>query len=569
MPGFVLRQLKRDQYILDHDGVLLYRNNNKNPEKGQSAPVLRVVVPGVLKLAFLQYYHKSTIAIHQGRDRMRANMKHRLYWIGMDKDIGAYCESCHDCQVVKTRPNKRHGLMQQFRAKRPFELVAVDLVGPLPVTTKDNVYIMSMMDLYSNMIQLVPLKNKLANNVAINILDNWVYRYGPMTKLLSDLGSEFISDVLKVMCGVFGIKKLFTTAYSPSTNGQLERFHDYLKQRLALIMDENEMDFFDGRGDWDNYLAAIAFSYNNTINRMTKYAPYTIIYNHAIVYPGDMILDFRAIRESIPTLSKSKREFIEMLEKQSVIINENLQRSHKHYDEQRRRYYDRKQVEYKYKVDDIVMFFVGDRYTGTERKLYPKFLGPFRVIEIKSPVLCKIQHIRDQYKMDAHVRKLKQYHLVNNVVSIDIQRQAGKARVRRQKLQEFPRENSANTNIAADEPRNIPPMTAAPDAEIQLDFNVSQNVSQSVLQNVSQNVLQNVSSDVLQTSLESKKIEEKEEILSENEKSENKIVTTDNTKLCKDKSNHARIGKPVEDESIAARVIRRRRERNALRSGKQ
>jgi len=48
---------------------------------------------------------------------------------------------------------------------------------------------------------------------------NWVHQ------LLSDRGSEFESQLFSQLMSWLGIDKLRTTAYKPSTNGVVERFH--------------------------------------------------------------------------------------------------------------------------------------------------------------------------------------------------------------------------------------------------------------------------------------------------------------------------------------------------------
>ena len=45
---------------------------------------------------------------------------------------------------------------------------------------------------------------------------------------------------------ILGVKQLFTSTYHPQTNGMLERFHRFLKERLVTIVVDKNLDFTRG-----------------------------------------------------------------------------------------------------------------------------------------------------------------------------------------------------------------------------------------------------------------------------------------------------------------------------------
>ena len=169
---------------------------------------------------------------------MLRTMKRTVYWPGMQQDIMSLCATCKFCQKVKKPTQKRTGLMKQVSETQVNELVQIDLVGPLPTTTEGNKYLLTCRDVFSGFTQAIPIKNKTSKNVTLHLLNHWIYRFGPMKQLLSDLGTEFDNKLLQLICERLRIKKLRTTAYSPQTNGAIERLHRYLKERLALIAEE-------------------------------------------------------------------------------------------------------------------------------------------------------------------------------------------------------------------------------------------------------------------------------------------------------------------------------------------
>ena len=249
-------------------------------------PKRAYIIPPRLRHPIMDYFHKSMHTLHQGVERMTNLMKYRVYWKNMNAEIKEYIAECIPCKVGKQTPNKREGYMQLFAVQKPFEIVHMDIVGPLPMTRSGNRYILTIMDRYSRMIKLVPLAVTTASAICLAFRDNWILQYGVPDNTLTDRGSYFTGLLFRVLSKIFGFDPKFTTSYHPKTNGRLERFHRHLKQRLRVLANDLGLDFLDS-DDWDIYLPNIAFSYNITPNRMTKHSPYEIIYDDWIKLPID------------------------------------------------------------------------------------------------------------------------------------------------------------------------------------------------------------------------------------------------------------------------------------------
>ena len=151
------------------------------------------------------------------------------------------------------------------------------------------------------------------------------------------------------------MKCLFTTSYHPETNGRLERFHRYLKQKLRVLAHERGLDF-ESSDDWDMYLPNIAFSYNITPNAINGFAPYSIIYDNWIKLPIDRILNRNTDDVISSSIEKYKnpmdarirpvkingkhRAFISTLRKHREHLQMELEQSRIEYDTKRKAYYD-------------------------------------------------------------------------------------------------------------------------------------------------------------------------------------------------------------------------------------
>ncbi|KAL5019661.1 hypothetical protein ScPMuIL_002553, partial [Solemya velum] len=115
--------------------------------------------------------------------------------------------------------------------EEPFSRIAIDFVGPLPLTERKNRYILVCVDYATRYPEAFALSNQNAETVA-ECLVSLFSRVGVPKEILSDQGSNFMSDLMKELCRLLSIKKLSSTPYHPQTNGLVEKFNGTLKTML-------------------------------------------------------------------------------------------------------------------------------------------------------------------------------------------------------------------------------------------------------------------------------------------------------------------------------------------------
>jgi hypothetical protein len=71
-------------------------------------------------------------------------------------------------------------------------------------------------------------------------------------------------QVLPCLTNILGVKQVFTSAYRPSYNGQIERWNATLVDALTHV---------DTERDWDLHLGTACLSYNSSVHSSTGYAP--------------------------------------------------------------------------------------------------------------------------------------------------------------------------------------------------------------------------------------------------------------------------------------------------------
>jgi transposase InsO family protein len=71
--------------------------------------------------------------------------------------------------------------------------------------------------------------------------------------LLTDNGPQFTAKYFQAAYAELGLSKVFTTAYHPQTNGQVERYNRMMLANLRAYVAKRQ-------DDWDDYTSAVTFS---------------------------------------------------------------------------------------------------------------------------------------------------------------------------------------------------------------------------------------------------------------------------------------------------------------------
>ena len=111
-------------------------------------PIYQLIVPSTLRSKVLHQLHNQACSGHLGIRKTIGRLRRRFYWVGYKNDVKVWCATCLECQKRKS-PNKKFvAPMKQYIVGAPFERVALDIMGPLPESTKGNKYILVVSDYF-------------------------------------------------------------------------------------------------------------------------------------------------------------------------------------------------------------------------------------------------------------------------------------------------------------------------------------------------------------------------------------------------------------------------------------
>lgn len=225
--------------------------------------------------------HDSKLAGHYGFNRTYSKVKSRYSWPTMKSDIRMYIKKCESCQKNKTNFKPTRQPMQiTTTSEKPFEKLALDVVGPLPITESGNRFILTAQDDLTK----YSLANAIPNHESLTIaktLTKTITKFGIPVSILTDQGSDFTSQLMKDLTNLFKTKHITSTPYHPQTNGSLERSHLTLKDYLKHYINPHQ-------NDWDEYIDFAMFSYNTSVHKSTNFTPYELLFGHTAFLPSSI-----------------------------------------------------------------------------------------------------------------------------------------------------------------------------------------------------------------------------------------------------------------------------------------
>ncbi|GMF17037.1 unnamed protein product [Phytophthora fragariaefolia] len=119
---------------------------------GELGVTLRLVVPKTMIDEVLQNCHNSIEGGPQGLVRTYHCVKADYYWIGLYADVVKHVQSCEDCSTSKSKPHLKGYSPGNVMSDRPFHVVSMDFVIPLPRTRRSNTALLLFQDNFSGFV---------------------------------------------------------------------------------------------------------------------------------------------------------------------------------------------------------------------------------------------------------------------------------------------------------------------------------------------------------------------------------------------------------------------------------
>ncbi|KAK1568798.1 hypothetical protein Q3G72_028909 [Acer saccharum] len=336
-------------------------------KKSFTGPYLRCVTP---RKAYdvLKSLHQEECGNHSGaRSLSNRAITAGYYWPTMRIDSQNHVKSCDKCQRFAPISHLPPGMLNSISAPWPFMKWGMDIVGKLPAT-----------------------------------LGDVVYMFGVPKEIVTDNGSQFISFDFKNFCKKYAIKLSFSTPRYPQANGQAESTNKTIVNTLKKRLEAE-------KSQWAEKLPEILWSYRTTPRRSTGETPFSLVYGSEAVIPIETRLS--TARSENPDEEQNNLELSFELDHLDERRDRAALRTQS-YQQQVARHYNKKVNVRVFKLHDWVLrrVFQNTREEGAG-KLGPTWEGPYQITDVVKRGAYKIRGLDGRKRHNSwNALHLKQYH---------------------------------------------------------------------------------------------------------------------------------------------------------------
>ena len=345
----------------------------------------------------MEQLHSGMLEGHLGVDKTVAKIRERFYWPGMYHDVEQWVSTCHSCATRKTAPQRNRGPLQTIKVGYPLQLVAVDILGPLPESSTGNSYILVAADHFTKWMEAYAIPNQEAVTVAKKLVDQMFCRFSPPDQLHLDQGKQFESAVVQEICKILGMQKSRTSPYHPQCDGVVERFNRTLLDMLATTTHNHPFD-------WEDQLPKVCIAYNTSVQASTGYTPFFLMFGREARMPVDLMYSTDTARPPVVPTAQYAAGTKKSLQEAYRQVRRKLAVAHA----RRKDHYDKKIHGQPFKIGDLVWLHSPAVPRGKSKKLHHPWSGPYRVITKISESDYRIKKLRGNRRLQiVHFNRLK------------------------------------------------------------------------------------------------------------------------------------------------------------------
>ena len=244
------------------------------------------------------------------------------------------------------------------------------------------------------MIHLAPTSKQCTREEAARLYLDHVYRmHGLLRSIVSDQDPRFTGKFWQQMFGLLGTKLHPSTAYHPQTDGKMERANRIIVQMLQTTLEDDTT--------WDEQLALVEHTYNSTVQALTGYTPFYLIYGRDVLSPVTHLAEAVTLGTINPVVQQrleSWRRIHRKVERRLAQAQKWMIRS-----------LVPRKAPVKFREGQQVMLKTTEK--SDLPKLRKQWAGPFNVVQAVNPVAVKLALTRAYKRLHpvVHVSKIKPY----------------------------------------------------------------------------------------------------------------------------------------------------------------
>jgi hypothetical protein len=389
-----------ESFIIKDD--LVYRVWTPQSRNLKGRTFHQLVVPRNLRKDILFECHDGLLSGHLGVDKTLFRLQERFWWPGIRKDCHYYVMTCDSCNSKKTPIGvKRAGKLINIKApSQPFHTIGMDFVGPLTKTKRGNRYILVLVDYLTKWPEAFALPDQAAESVAKIVVEEIICRHGAPSKILSDRGKNFMSNLVARVLKLLDVEKISTTAYHPQTDGQVENENKTLITGLSMYT-RTKLD------NWDDYIPYVLSSIRTSVHASTGYTPFYMLHGREARMPLDVALSIEEEEENVLNTDSYADELVQKLKDTHKSAQDNITKAQ----ERQKRNYDKDKTGKEFNVGDQVRVYVHSTKKGESSKFKHRWHGPYHITHKLSPVTYRVSDSKgEDFGSVINIKHLKLNH---------------------------------------------------------------------------------------------------------------------------------------------------------------
>ena len=374
------------QYKMQNDILVRSVITNNNVTK-------QIVVPKSLINNIMFAGHDNPLSGHLGADKTFHAIYRNFWWKGMRKDIKHYVRFCDIC-LRKNKLSSTHiaPVQKSDTIVAPFYKIAIDIIGPMTTTkSSQNRFVLMIVDMATRWVEAIPLRDITSERICNSLLSVFT-RYGFPSVILSDNGTQFVSQITNAFNRMLEISQVFSARYHPQSNGCIERLNQTIKLMLKKVT-------VDKPAEWDIYLPMVLFAYRSSIHQSTGFTPFEMLFGKNPKTPLDIFKDTILQEKHV---QYSPYEYIEKITKQIDYANEFAKEKIESLNQDTLKNINRNRYLRTLNPNDMVLILLP---TGTGNN--KEWNGPYKVLKRQTKVSYKI--LVDNIEKIFHINNLRLY----------------------------------------------------------------------------------------------------------------------------------------------------------------
>jgi hypothetical protein len=259
--------------------------------------------------------------------------------------------------------------------EKPWHTVTFDFIVKLSKTSRGNDSICVFIDKVTKLVHFVACKEEVsAKEFAELYIDHVFCLHGLSREFITDRDPRFTSAFTQEVTVLLGTKTVMSSSFHPQTDGQMERVNQTLETYLRHFVSV-------GLNNWNTLLSRAEFAHNAAVNETVRAAPFKLTYGYHPRTP---------VGEVVKVVNPASAAFVERLQSSLSFARKCLIAAQ----QRQKALADKNRVEKILKVGHKVLLstkYLNLKHSGKSRKLLPRWIDPFKVVQVVGPVVYKLK----------------------------------------------------------------------------------------------------------------------------------------------------------------------------------